>query len=348
MKLNYSKRSFSTYLLSVFVLVLTSSCTIYQNVPNDDGIYSDSDASFSSGEKKTRVIEENSDEHREYEKNYFTKELESLEGIDDSDVLTDIDNYSSVNDSISEVTVNYTPQSWGYGDDDDIVVNINLNNGYRWGGGFWNYCDPYFGYGFYNPWFGQRNYWGWFYNRHRFRPYFYGGYGGYWVTGGAAAYEYYAFRVGNRYRYYRNGHYGRRGAYSSRVAANTNSVYSRSRRASSTNSRVSSVYRRGNQTARGRSSSTTRPTSRTTPTSRTRPTITRGNNRTSSTRRNTSTRSRNSRGSSRTNRSSSSRSRSSARSSSSRSRGSSARSSSRSSSSRSSGSSRSSSSRRKG
>lgn len=341
MKLNYSKRTFSTFLLSFFVLVLTSSCTIYQNVPNDDGIYSDSDTNFSSGEKRTRVIEENSDEHREYEKNYFTKELESLEGIDDSDVLTDIDNYSSVNDSISDVTVNYTPQSWGHGEDDDIVVNINLNNDYRWGGGFWNYCDPYFGYGFYNPWFGQRNYWGWFYNRHRFRPYFYGGWG---YGNGFVAYEYFRFRRSSgRYYAYNNMRYGRRGGtYSSRAAANTNSIYSRSRRVSSSNARVSSVYRRGSQTTRGRNSSTTRPTSRT------RPTITRGNTSTNSSRGNTSTRSRNSRGSSRTNRSSSSRSRSSARSSSSRSRGSSTRSSSRSSSSRSSGSSRSSSSRRKG
>ncbi|MBL4606111.1 MAG: hypothetical protein JKY02_10750 [Flavobacteriaceae bacterium] len=313
MKLNYSKRTFSTYLLSLFVVVLTSSCTIYQNVPDDDGIYS-------SEKKKTRVIAENSNEHKEYEKNYFTKELEKFEDIDGSDVLTDIDNYSSINDSISEVTVNYTPQAWGYGDDQDIVININLNNGYNWGGGYWNYCNPYYGYGFYNSWYSQRNYWGWFYRGYRNRPYW-GSYG----HGGFSAYEYYRFRANSRYYAYSNSRYGRRGnTYSNRyasrnTASNSNSIYSRSRRASTTNTRISSVYRRGSQTIRGRNSTTTKPTSRS------KPRISRGNSNTSNTRGNTNTRSR-SGTRSRVNRSSTR--------SSSRSRGSSARSSSRSSSSR--------------
>lgn len=326
MKLNYSKRTFSTYLLSFFVLVLSSSCIVYQNVPEDDGIYSDNDVTFSTEKKKTRVIAENSDEHRDYEKNYFTKELERLEEIENSDILTDIDSYSTVNDSISDVEINYTPQAWGYGEDDDIVININLDNGYRWGGGYWDYCWPYYDYGFNSFWFGQRHYWGWFYNRPFYRPWGWG-WGGYW-RGGPGAYAYYRFRAQSGYPYYnyRNMRYGRRGGtYSSRIAANTNSIYSRSRRASTNSRRVSSVYRRGTQTTRGKNSSTTTPT-------RTRSRFTRGNSSNSRTRGNTNTRSRNSSSTSRSrfNRSSS-RSRSSSTRSSSRgsSRSSSARSSSR-------------------
>lgn len=326
MKLNYSKRTFSTYLLLFSVLVLASSCVVYQNVPDDDGIYS-------SGERKNRVIIANNDDYKEYEENYFTKELESLEGIESDDVLTDIDNYSSVNDSITEVAVNYTPQAWGYGDNDDIVVNININNGYRWGGGFWDYYDPYFGFGYNNFWLSQRHYWGWFYNRPFFRPWGWGNYYG----------GYYAYGRGNRFnrynRYYNNMNYGRRGTYSSRAVANTNSVFSRSRRTSTTsNARVSSVYRRG-------TSSSTRPTSRV------RPTTTRGTTRTNSTRGNTNTRSRTSTRTRPTINRSSTRSRTSTNRSSTRTRSSSnrssTRSSSRSSSSRSS-SSRSSSSKKRG
>ena len=40
MELDYSKERFTTYLTSLLVLFLATSCTIYQNVPDDDGIYS--------------------------------------------------------------------------------------------------------------------------------------------------------------------------------------------------------------------------------------------------------------------------------------------------------------------
>ena len=54
--------------LTIFLLfILLSSCTVYQNVPDNDGIYTKEI-------KRTRVIVENSKEYDEYENNYFTKE----------------------------------------------------------------------------------------------------------------------------------------------------------------------------------------------------------------------------------------------------------------------------------
>ena len=80
MKSNYSKQSFSTYFLSLIVLVFASSCTIYQNVPDNDGIYS-------SEKKERRVIEVNSQEHKDYENDYFSKEIERLNNINGTDIL---------------------------------------------------------------------------------------------------------------------------------------------------------------------------------------------------------------------------------------------------------------------
>ncbi|MFD2566538.1 hypothetical protein [Pseudotenacibaculum haliotis] len=361
----YSKRKISTYLLSLFVIVLASSCTVYQNVPNDDGIYS-------SEKKEPRVIVENSDEHREYEDNYFSKELERLDQINGTDILTDIDNYSSLNDTIPnlEDDINTTPtnRAWGYNDSDDVVININLDNGFypRWGWGvdpysFWGgswwwrnpwgwdywgsyyngiYCPPYWVWGS-RPW-GFRPYRNWV-RSWRYSPYgggprYYGRRGVY-AYGGTAnrfiAYEYYNWRRTTRRA--ANDIYNPR-AYNSRRA-----VYSTRNNSTSTR-RSSNVYRNRNTSTR--SNTRTRATNTRTRSTNTRPRtrITRGNTRNTNTR----ARSNNTRTRSNVNRSrSSSRNRSSYNRSSSRSR-SSANRSSRSSSSRSRASSRSSSSRSRG
>lgn len=385
MERNYSKRNIATYLLSLFVIVLASSCTIYQNVPNDDGIYS-------SEKREPRVIVENSDEHREYEDNYFSKELERLDQINGTDILTDIDNYSSV-DTVPDLqdNINRTPtnRAWGYNDNDDVVVNINLDSGFYpgwgwgfnnypfWGGSWWwrnpwgwdywgsyyngIYCPPYWVWGS-RPW-GFRPYRNWV-NNWRYSPYGFGGpryYGrrgrGSFAAFGTSAnrfisYEHYYWRRTSRGSALNVGPYN--GIYNPNINNSFNRRANYSSRSNSTSTRrSSSVYRTRNTSTR--SNTRTRATNSNTRSTNTRPRtrITRENGRSVNSRSRSNTRSRSnvnrSRSSSRNrssvNRSSSSRSRSSANRSS---RSSSSRASSRSSSSRSRGSSSRGSSRRRG
>jgi hypothetical protein len=150
----------STALLSLFVIVLASSCTIYQNVPDDDGIYSSETRERTERQPRT-IIQDDSEEFQEYEKNYFTKELERIDLINGTDILTDIESYSSFNDTIpNEADTDRVPtgQAWGFNDSDDVVINVNLNNaGWGWGWGGWGWG------GFYDPWFDPfpRFGWGW-------------------------------------------------------------------------------------------------------------------------------------------------------------------------------------------
>lgn len=174
MKLNYTYKSFSTVLFYFLMIAFTASCTIYQDVPDNDGIYS-------SETRGNKVILVNNKDYQEYENDYFTQELERIDLINGTDILTDIETYNSINsnDTLSTITSNsegYNPNSsWGYNDSEDVVVNINLiNDGFLWNN-YWNYYDPYLSFGYLNPWysrslrFGWRNRWGY--------PYYWGGYG---------------------------------------------------------------------------------------------------------------------------------------------------------------------------
>ena len=271
MKSNYLKRPISTYLLPLFILVFASSCTIYQNVPDEDGIYSYE-------KKERRVIVANSNEHKEYESNYFTKELERIDNINGTDIFTDIEIYSSYNDSIPNATdsiSDYNPNSaWGYNDNnEDVVININLNNnGFGWGNN-WNLYDPYFSYSNFNPWFGRPWGLGW---GNRYSP------GFYWA--GFRAFNnpffnpfgpYHPFYHGlagyrsARWRnlnggFYGNGNfnYGRRTGYASTYNRRTTSASSRnsittSRRNSSTTTRRRTPTFTNNRNSRTRNTSNT-------------------------------------------------------------------------------------------
>jgi hypothetical protein len=135
--------------LTIFLLfILLSSCTVYQNVPDNDGIYTKEI-------KRTRVIVENSKEYDEYENNYFTKELERLDGINGTDIFTDIETYSSVDDNTnnsSETNEGYMiNNAWGYSDSDQIVINLDLRStGFGWDN-YLNFYNPYFNYGTFSP-----------------------------------------------------------------------------------------------------------------------------------------------------------------------------------------------------
>ena len=252
MKLNYQHKPKQSHLLFLFVLILTTSCTVYQNVPDTDGIYSQET-------NRTRIIVDNSKEYQENENKYFTRELERIDGINGSDILTDIETYSSnegkVNTSFEDTNSYNTNSAWGNSDSEQVVINLNLNNvGYGFNN-YWNFYDPYNTYGYLNPW--NRRAWrfGWrgsfgdpsflpgygYFQLPYFNPFFNSFYGyGYFNSRNYYGYGY----LGNRYRNY---NYGRRN-YSYTTLNSRN--YSNSRRISSSNRRVTFTNRRSQNTVR--------------------------------------------------------------------------------------------------
>ena len=111
MRLNTTPLKSSKLLLYTFLATLLASCGTYQSASND-GIYA-------SKEKETKVIVAGSKEHKEYEENYFTSEVARLDRVNGTDILTDIDSYTSLTD-----------------EDDLIVENDTLD--YTEGGGSWD------------------------------------------------------------------------------------------------------------------------------------------------------------------------------------------------------------------
>ncbi|MCH3885847.1 hypothetical protein [Tenacibaculum aquimarinum] len=241
MKLHYANTKLPLYMLSFLMLTTLISCGTAQTVTNsEDGIYADSNSET----EGRRVILADQKEYREYNDNYFTKELQRLDELNGSDIITDIDSYKSYgnededyeeeiyeDDSQSRITYN---EPWGY-DNADVVVNINT---YPRGNIFyydsWN--TNYWGHSSYNWRWRFRNSWAptWGYNS--WHPYHYGGYWNTGFYGGGFAYygnPYYSpFRYGNYYRNTRRGANSYRGRYS--VASNSRRGYTNNRRANTT------------------------------------------------------------------------------------------------------------------
>lgn len=238
--------------LTIFLLfILLSSCTVYQNVPDNDGIYTKEI-------KRTRVIVENSKEYDEYENNYFTKELERLDGINGTDIFTDIETYSSVDDNTnnsSETNEGYMiDNAWGYSDSDQIVINLDLRStGFGWDN-YLNFYNPYFNYGTFSPlsnrawrlrWrYGIGNYSFWpgygYYHSPFFNPFF----------NNMSGYGFFNWRsyYGNGYTNngFRNYNYGRRN-YSYNTSNTRNNINSRS--INSSNRRINFTNGRSKSTA---------------------------------------------------------------------------------------------------
>ena len=250
MERNYFYRRWSMSLLFLITLTLGTSCTIYQNVPDDDGIYTTENT-----RREPVVVVEDSDEHREYEKNYFTKELEKIDRINGTDIITDIETYSSYNDTIPDKSMDSinepTGRAWGYNDGDNVVININLNNNWDYGWGWGGFYDPFFnsypwfagprwGWGWNRPYWG----WGWGWNRPFWNPYW-GFNRPFW---GGGFYAYNGFRIGNY-------NYGRRTAYNSAFNRRSSSLTRRGYSVASRRGNVSQLRNR-NTSARRQSSST--------------------------------------------------------------------------------------------
>lgn len=265
-----SNRNLFSLALFGMVALLFSSCTTYQYVPANDGIYATRAAEVETEEEPT--TDKNS-----YYQQYFKTKSQTLEDIPEEDIIfTDVEAYTSTETIDGEGNIIYVEREYeegygGWGDNtDDITVNIYGGSGWGPGWGAWGpawgwggYWGGYWG-GWYRPWgwggwgFG----WGWggigwgyggFYN-----PWYCGIYGGYWN-----AYRPY---YGNVYGYAANYNRGRRssdyGIGRSRYDRGRSTLTNRSNYSRSEIGRRSSVRSTNRSSVRNRSAvRNTRPRS---------------------------------------------------------------------------------------
>ncbi|WP_445749771.1 hypothetical protein [Polaribacter sp.] len=219
MKLQNKLFSIQTFIIFATANLVLVSCGTYQTAYYEDGIYSSPEKIE---KRQIVVVEKNNNDN--FEENYFTKKLDSLERISEYEIFTDIDSYSS-NPNYTDPNGNYNQNSpWGY-QNDNVVVNVNLINDPFWYGngfGMWGWNDWGWNNWGWNNWGWNRwNVgWGWnrwnnwgFYGNPYWHPYAYN-----WGWNGGFYNPYF---YGNPWRnngYYRNNTYGRR---------NTNYAYGR-------------------------------------------------------------------------------------------------------------------------
>ena len=195
MKIQCPKLNFSKLLMLFIVSTVFISCGTYQQATIEDGIYSDE--IDTNRKKKVLVVNENA--YADYNADYFAEELDLVDEINREDIFLEEDEYNTIDGANvateAEKTLTYTPnQSWGSGENNDVVININFRQDPFWMGDVWAF-NPY-----------RFNYWS--FNRRRFNNwwwrnnYFYGnGWNNYYVP----------------YRWRRSNINGRRGTVSPRT-----------------------------------------------------------------------------------------------------------------------------------
>lgn len=193
--LKYSLKIAMLASIGFFVL----SCGSYQSSSyyGEDGIYGATNSQEKSQNPTQQTIppsessEKIANQNGKYYKDYFSKKAQEYDYINDenTDVFTDVDNYSSVDPNINganqdEVYYNNSHGAWG---SNPTKVNIN----------FYNNPRPYFSYwGYSNPWYFNNFYYDPFYD-----PFFYDGYYGHF--GWRWRYHYNPFN-----RFYHRNHWG--------------------------------------------------------------------------------------------------------------------------------------------
>ena len=142
-------------LFSIFILinVLTTSCGSYKNTSyyDNDGIYGNPEV------QRSETRPQSNTKDSQY-KDYFGSLQNTNEKVE---VLTDIDNYRSTDDSNQAVgSDDYKTGYAGWGNNSNpISINVYDNN-WAWNG--WNnyFYGPGFGWGW-NNWYGMNYGWGW-------------------------------------------------------------------------------------------------------------------------------------------------------------------------------------------
>ena len=225
MKIEYIKSNFSKLFTLFVVNAVLISCGTYQHATIEDGIYANE--TNTQGTKKVVVVNESA--YADYNADYFAEELDLVNEINREDIFLDEDEYNTI-DSVqvtteADKTLTYTPnQSWGNGENNDVVININFRQDPFWMGDVWAF-DPFrFNYWSFNGrrfnnwrwrnnYFygnGWNNYYGWnnFYGWPNFDPFGYQIYGyPYYRNGYRRNGRYYSVVNNRRARY---GNYGRR------------------------------------------------------------------------------------------------------------------------------------------
>ena len=100
MKLQNKLFSIQSLIIFATANLVLVSCGTYQTAYYEDGIYS----SPEKREKRQIVVVERTNNN--FEENYFTKKLDSLERISEYEIFTDVDSYSS-NPNYSDNNGNY-------------------------------------------------------------------------------------------------------------------------------------------------------------------------------------------------------------------------------------------------
>ena len=157
-------------LFSILVLInsLTASCGSYKNSSyyDNDGIYGSPEVQRSDSRSQ------NNDKDNQY-KDYFGSLQNSNEKVE---VLTDIDNYRSTDDSNQAVgSDDYKTGYAAWGNNSNPVILNVYDNSWAWNGWGNYFYGPSFGWGW-NSWYGMNYGWGW---NNWYGPY-YGYYGWGW------------------------------------------------------------------------------------------------------------------------------------------------------------------------
>jgi hypothetical protein len=185
MKTNYFSwtKSTSIFYLIIGFSMLIVSCGSYKNSTyyNRDGIYE-------SEENESNTAEKNVDKY----KNYFSALREKNE---QDQVFTDVENYSSIQDTVinqsgtekgnysgwgnnqQPINVTIYDNNWGW---NNWGYNSLWNYGWNWNLGWNSWYGPNIGYGWgWNNWYGPNIGWGWGWNNWWGPNYGYYGWGGY-------------------------------------------------------------------------------------------------------------------------------------------------------------------------
>lgn len=192
-KLNIILAKYTYFFVALLIGAVVSSCSSYRGTTDvEDGIYKQS-------EKEVVVVKEiikNGEEN-----NFFARELEKYESLDETDeILLNAEHYSSDNEYTDEEDVK-SNAAWGY-DTKEVDVTYHVN--YSW---YHPYHSPnYYGYnnwGYYNWYYPSYYYrpWGYYGYAYYNNPYYFGGYSPYYYGG------YYRPYYGG-YGYYNSPYYG--------------------------------------------------------------------------------------------------------------------------------------------
>ena len=259
----YYKNYFSAKIPTILIILLVTltACGTYQNVPDNDGIYSSTEVPVEQTEQEIAISTKNNS-NSSYYKNYFKEKSSEYEIYTEDEVFTDVDEYGNEYALDNDTTYVESNQYAGWGQENsNVTVNVydtgfGWNSGWGWNAG-WGWGYPNYGWGWNAGWgWGYPNYgwgwnagWGWGYPGYGLGycpPYYAGGYyGGYY---------------GNNLSY----NNGRRGsAYLGRSSryANNNSRQSRynTGRRSNASGYAPGRPRADSNTGRTRVRSTTRP-----------------------------------------------------------------------------------------